>query len=110
MKKTILIFVFAIFLFSFVNFVDAETSFCCEKLDNGAWCMNAPEEDCDPGFRKAPTSCESTSYCKLGTCVNPQEGTCMENTPEKVCTDNGGFWKDEPADEISRCRPTINKN
>jgi len=62
MKKLIFL-VFAVFLFSLVS---AETSFCCEKINEGSWCQNAPESDCNPQFRKAPTSCESTSYCRLG--------------------------------------------
>jgi hypothetical protein len=101
MKKIILILVLGIFLFSFVS---AETSFCCEKLKNGAWCMNAPESDCNAQFRKAPTSCEATAFCRLGTCINPQEGTCLENTPQRVCDTNGGFWKIEPAEEITQCK------
>jgi len=102
MKKIMFTLIFAIFLFSLVS---AETSFCCEKLKNGAWCMNAPESDCAPApFRKASTSCEATGYCRLGTCVNPQEGTCMENTPQRVCDDNSGFWRVEAADEISQCQ------
>jgi len=101
MRNIVLTLMLGIFLLGLVN---AETSFCCEKLKNGAWCLNAPEADCNPQFRKAPTSCDSTSYCRLGTCVNPQEGTCLENTPQRVCDDNGGFWKIEPADEISQCQ------
>lgn len=82
----------------------ADASYCCEKLNSGGWCMNAPESDCSTSYRKAPTSCESTSYCKQGTCINAQEGTCMENTPERVCNDAGGVWKDESSEDIAQCQ------
>ena len=40
-----------------------ETTYCCEKTTEGAWCMDSPPAECATGFRKAPTSCEATSYC-----------------------------------------------
>ena len=111
MKKLIPIIIIGIFLFGFlvsifsINLVHAvgEVSYCCEKLDNGAWCQNAPKDSCDASFRAVPTSCESTSYCKLGTCIDSQEGTCQENTPEKVCEDNGGVWSAGKPEDIPQC-------
>jgi hypothetical protein len=104
MRKIFLIVILGIFLVSFISAV-GEASYCCERLkSNGAWCQNAPIESCDNSYRKVPTSCESTSYCKLGTCIDSQEGTCMENTPEKVCEDEGGIWKDGEVDEIPQCQ------
>jgi len=78
-------------------------SFCCEKTTDGAWCQNAEENQCATGFVKSPTSCESTSYCKLGCCYNSQEGTCMENTPQKVCDSSNGSWEDSASCEIPEC-------
>ncbi|MFQ5531748.1 MAG: hypothetical protein ACE5ES_03990, partial [Candidatus Nanoarchaeia archaeon] len=80
-----------------------EVTYCCERTNEGAWCQNAPQDQCDTGFRAAPTSCESTSYCRLGTCVDSTEGTCMENTPERVCEDSNGVWHDAKPDEIPQC-------
>ncbi len=80
-----------------------EVSYCCEKTVNNAWCQNAPQDKCDSSYRKVPTSCEATSYCKLGTCIDSQEGTCMENTPQKVCEDSGGVWNEGKMDEIPQC-------
>src|SRR3989338_3271408 len=84
-------FLIGIFLFS-VFYVSAvgEVSYCCEKTraqsdgSGGACCQNAPESECDQNYRKVPTSCEATSYCRLGICVNTLDGICMENTPESV--------------------------
>ena len=104
MKKILITIILGIFLVSLISAV-GEASSCCERLkSNGAWCQNAPVESCDVNYRKVPTSCESTSYCKLGTCVDSQEGTCIENTPEKVCEDGGGIWKSGEPDEIPQCQ------
>ena len=83
--------------------VSSEVSYCCEKTNSGSWCINAPQDSCDDSFRSSPTSCESTSYCRTGTCIDSSEGTCMENTPEKVCQDDGGVWKEGDADEQPQC-------
>ncbi len=83
---------------------EAEVKYCCEKTTYGAWCMNAPEEKCSSDYRKAPTSCESTSYCKLGTCYDSSDGICMENTPQKVCNDDGGTWSSKEIDEVPQCQ------
>ncbi len=53
-------------------------------------------------IKKAPTSCEATSYCKLGTCIT--EGNCKKNTPERLCDNTlGGFWVDDEPDNIAQC-------
>ena len=105
-KKLILFFIFGIFLIGIISSAVLPTggvSYCCEKTTTGAWCQNAPAEKCDADFRKVPTSCEATSYCKLGCCYDSQEGTCMENTPQKVCEDNNGIWGDNAKCEIPQC-------
>jgi len=95
----------------FLNFVVGELTYCCEKTTDGAWCQNAELSKCVEGtnpltnqpFRKVPTSCESTSYCKKGCCYDSLEGTCMENTPQKVCEENKGIWADDSQCEIPQC-------
>ncbi len=84
----------------------AEQSYCCEKTKTGAWCINSAKENCDSsgGLRTAPTSCESTSYCKLGTCYDKLEGTCMKNTPQRVCQESGGIWDVESAEDLAQCQ------
>ena len=47
---------------------------CCEKTKSTyqhgvQFCQNVPAEECDPTARKVPTACESTSYCRPGTCI-----------------------------------------
>ena len=100
-----------VILVSSINFVISQSAtqefpafnVCCEKTKSGAWCQNAKEEQCDTGFRKTPTSCDATSFCKLGTCVDSKEGLCMENTPQKVCEINKGTWIAGKPEEIPQC-------
>ncbi len=105
-------FLAAIFIYNILIANAVEVSYCCEKTVDGAWCQNAPMDKCDSDYRKVPASCEATSYCKLGTCVDSQEGICMENTPQKVCEDpngdgdksDGGVWIEGTSDEIPQCQ------
>lgn len=81
----------------------ADTTSCCEKTINGAFCQNAPQSECDSSFKVAPTSCDSTSYCKRGCCFDSAEGLCLENTPERVCEDSSGTWADSASCDIKQC-------
>jgi hypothetical protein len=109
-KKLILGFVLLLGVLVSLNLALAvgEISYCAEKTKDGAWCQNVPLEEVDTNFRSVAASCDATSYCKLGTCVNSQEGTCLENTPQIVCeepVDNvrEGFWFDKEPDSIPQC-------
>jgi hypothetical protein len=101
-KNLILLITLGILLIGSVSAV-GETSYCCEKTKDGAWCQNAPEGKCDESFRVAPTSCEATSYCKLGCCYDSQEGVCIKNTPQKVCQEQGGVWSEKADCDIGQC-------
>jgi hypothetical protein len=78
-------------------------SFCCEKSLEGGICLNLAEGQCDAGFQMASTSCEATSFCRLGTCYDSKEGICMENVPQKICTERGGAWSEKKASELPQC-------
>ena len=92
-----------------INFIAAQDiTYCAEKTTSGAWCQNVPLDEVDQSYRYVPSSCDATSYCKLGTCVNSQEGTCLENTPQIVCENpksniKEGVWYDQTPDEIPQC-------
>jgi hypothetical protein len=102
MKKEIIYFMLAVFMIN-LAFAVGETSYCCEKTITGASCQNAAQDQCDSNFRSVPTSCEATSYCKMGCCYDSQEGTCMQNTPQKNCETDGGVWAEESNCEIPQC-------
>jgi len=101
-----------------IAFVSAQGLYCCERTkiesdgSGGAWCINANESKCDTSinpdtnepYRSVSTSCEATFYCRSGTCINTEDGVCMENTPEIVCNKEGGFWKAEKPDELPQCQ------
>jgi hypothetical protein len=105
-KKLFLFLIASLFLVSLVSAAGtfSNPSYCCEKTIDGANCINAEEAQCDPQFKKTPSSCESTSYCKTGTCYDSQEGICMDNTPQRTCQENGGSWDEREAAEIPQCQ------
>lgn len=93
MRKAIfMIAFFALFSVALVSAADFTSTVCCEKTVGGAFCQNAPASQCAPGFRQVPSSCDSTSFCRAGTCYDSTEGTCLDNTPQLVCENNGGVW------------------
>jgi len=109
MKKISVMLVLVLVL-SLVSFVYAQeeapwptVNVCCEKTEIGAWCQNSKEENCVDGFRKTPTSCDGTSFCKLGCCVDSSEGLCMKNTPQKVCEISSGSWIDDKECNVEQC-------
>ncbi|MBD3252133.1 hypothetical protein GF386_00185 [Candidatus Pacearchaeota archaeon] len=112
-SKILLFLVASLFLITFIFAQDEtpEYNVCCEKTENGAWCQNTLEENClnsvDPEtgkpYRKTPTSCEATSFCKLGCCIDTEEGLCMENTPLRVCEENKGTWVDDSQCIVPQC-------
>lgn len=86
--------------------IAADATVCCEKTkatpQRGAlYCQNVPTSECDAASKQVPTACESTSYCKPGVCYNSREGTCLDNTPEIVCTAQGGQWSERRAPQCS---------
>ncbi|HPD81629.1 MAG TPA: hypothetical protein PK357_00845 [Candidatus Pacearchaeota archaeon] len=96
-----------------INFIIAESSYCCERLASGQWCQNAPQGQCATGINPfsnqqyttpVATSCQLTSYCKLGTCVDSKSGTCTANTPLTVCNNRGGVWKAEEVGDLPECQ------
>jgi len=89
----------------------SEVSYCCEKTLSGAYCQNAPKEQCDTSpkstgesYSVSPTSCDSTSYCQEGCCYDSKEGICMENTPKEACKKQNGAWSDSPTCNTPQCQ------
>lgn len=104
MKNKTFIFLFlGILLIAILNTVSSSL-YCCEKTIDDMSCLNvADETNCDSSFMISPTYCESTSYCKTGTCVNQNTGVCL-STPKSVCEEDGGYWDTRNMDEISQCQ------
>lgn len=106
MKKLILSFIFGIFLISSALAIStlSTPSSCCEKTLAGGICINDDQTQCDTSFKFAPTSCESTSFCKIGTCYDSKEGICTENVPQSVCLNKNGTWSEKKASQLSQCQ------
>jgi len=103
----------SVFAFSFIisgatlvvgQATTSQPSYCCEKTKDGAYCINTDEGNCMEDFKSAPSSCETTSYCRLGTCYESGEGICMANTPQRVCDENGGTWDIRDIGEVPQCQ------
>ena len=116
-KKLLVITIFLFGILIFVEAVFAASNWpayntCCEKTKNEAWCQNALDSDCDvsidpltkSAFRATPTSCDSTSYCKLGCCIDTAEGLCMENSPQRVCQISAGTWVEDSKCNVPQCQ------
>lgn len=106
LEKAIFILVFFVSaVFSISSASGLNESVCCEKTLNNLLCQNVPSGQCAPGSRQAPTSCESTSFCKPGVCYGSDEGICMENTPEVACNLNNSKWSETspPQCELGCC-------
>ena len=86
--------------------MSVSASFCCEKVkNNGPWCQNMESEsDCDPTYDVVPTSCEATSYCRAGTCIDNNNGICIPNSPWEACTTGGGSWDQRASSDIPQCQ------
>jgi hypothetical protein len=82
----------------------SQATSCCEKTIEGASCINIPKENCNTEYASAPTSCESTSFCETGTCYNPREGNCIQNTPKSTCESNNGVWSEEDIGQVPQCQ------
>ena len=61
-------------------------------------CNDKCSEECFPSPRK------DTAECRIGTCYDPDFGTCQEGAPKLKCENNGGQWFDDPAGNVPICK------
>ena len=81
-----------------------QSTVCCERTTNGAWCQNTLPSNCNPSYSQTPSSCDSTSFCSIGTCYDSTEGTCAEKTSQKACQESGGVWSAGTPEEVPQCQ------
>lgn len=97
----VLILSFILLASSFVSAI------CCEKAKSGDWCRDALSVDecsLSGDLRWNSASCDKTTYCALGTCVNVNLGICSPNTEMTVCEKEGGQWDKREISEINMCK------
>lgn len=79
-------------------------SWCAQKTTYNASCQNVPFSQVNTKYNYAPTSCDSTTFCAAGTCVDQKQGNCFPNTPEIVCKNEGGAWYDSAPSSVPLCQ------
>ena len=79
---------------------------CCEKTTDGSYCVYGSGSNCDSGYKKATTTCEQTSFCKLGCCYDMDEGQCYTSVSEAKCLSTaGGEWStDKTCEGVTECQ------
>ncbi len=112
MRETKKIFLTGILLGVLIIFsVNIVSAICCERTigvagAEGGICVDVGDvQYCNDEFRIGETTaCESTTWCKEGTCVNNVEGTCMPS-PSAACDPSlGGYWYDDFPEDIEECK------
>ncbi|MBU2562046.1 MAG: hypothetical protein KKF68_00080 [Nanoarchaeota archaeon] len=106
----ILILVLGIFSFSYLLYqtmplISAQDILgCCTETNTGAKCQDLVlgSDECKEAL--LPSQCKDTSNCKLGCCIDEEEGLCSEKSPKDLCTSDGGTWKDNEVCNIIECQ------
>ncbi|MFH1801283.1 MAG: hypothetical protein ABH804_00400 [archaeon] len=77
---------------------------CCLKTKGGAICQDFLPTDEDKCETSVPTECSQVSECKLGCCIDDDEGLCTPRAPKQKCEDNGGKWDSEENCALEECQ------
>ena len=101
-KEKITIIFLALLALSLMFLLPAVSSenVCCEKTKSNAICQDTTDDNCAPGAQMPPTSCNQTSFCRLGTCIDNNEGRCKPNTPKKACDEINAYWNESDEEQI----------
>ena len=102
MNKKYFAIIFACFFLALAIVSATANKVCCEKTTDGKICQNVQASDCSGNA--AQTSCDQTSFCQLGTCVNSSNGECSSNVPKEACKTDGGVWHKEQIDDVPVCK------
>ncbi len=105
-KKALLcVFALILVVIFFAEFVASQQTalYCAERTTDGAACQMVEQTECGNG-QCQPTSCESTSYCSTGTCVNTATGECLPS-PQATCNPSeGGLFYDKEKEDVVQCQ------
>mgnify|MGYP001570462053 CR=1 FL=1 len=105
-KALSMIFVLVFSIFSIINFstpVKAQELVCCEQTRDGESCVYTDKENCDSGKGIVETTCDKTSFCRLGCCYDENEGECNKNVGAASCEASNGTWDSSTECEIQQC-------
>jgi len=86
--------------------VSAQEIYTCLKNKNGSICQEYISDECDSQCSSEciPSSRDSVSECKLGTCFDKTEGTCTTQSPKGACENNRGIWFSDPNANVKECQ------
>lgn len=84
----------------------AEGTSTCLKTKDGAICQEFKTRECST-YCEAGKCVESlrrdVSQCKMGTCLDVNEGTCQPQSPKETCESGGGRWYDDAYGNNAEC-------
>jgi len=91
-------------VFSERGFVSASSVATCIETKDGKYCQEYDDSECNEKCKEKciPATREKTSECKIGTCVDFDEGSCSI-APKLLCEKNNGKWHDNPNANIPEC-------
>lgn len=99
-----LLLVFAFLIISLTSLIQAEDLVCCEETRSGDFCQYVPSTECVSQNADA-TSCDSTTYCQRGTCIDDDGGTCTAGVRRATCENTpSGSWQPQDIDELYSCQ------
>lgn len=82
-----------------------EQKVCCAETIGGEHCTYIEQSQCKPGALQAATTCDKTSFCKLGCGFDQDSGKCFRNLPRFTCQQTGNCtWADSATCDIPQCQ------
>ncbi|MBU2104718.1 MAG: hypothetical protein KKF67_03010 [Nanoarchaeota archaeon] len=93
-----------VFLIKQIGDVSAETFSCCTKTNSGAICQDVGSSYLNCSEELIPTKCENSADCKIGCCIDGDEGLCTTQAPKKKCEDENGIWKSDSNCNLIECQ------
>ncbi len=110
-RKSKAYFQLVIYVFSLIGFfyhafpvVAEEQKVCCSETTSNEHCQYVEKSQCKQGALEAATSCEQTSFCKLGCGFDSGSGRCFKNTPRFSCQNQENCtWSEGSTCDIPQC-------
>ena len=93
-----------LFLLVIVAAQAEEQKVCCAETLSADTCSYVGASECKPGALQAATTCDKTSFCKLGCGFDQDSGMCFKSTPRYSCEQGGNCtWSESPTCDIPQC-------
>tara|TARA_Y100000310_G_scaffold288227_1_gene313691 strand:- start:383 stop:3592 length:3210 start_codon:yes stop_codon:yes gene_type:complete len=99
---------FVIGFFAFLFSISGVSAGCCEEAVNGSICQDISNANECVGTLMQST-CQESSSCQIGCCVDEDEGTYDPNVPRSLCSGRNSRWEDDvncniPGADIGCCK------